>query len=81
MFRAIVGLLFIVIILPLAALIASLVMNALGASGLLGVIVGLPVFFGILTLSIMTLAAINDRINYRDRDQKSLGGTHTNSAH
>jgi len=81
MFRAIAGLLFIVLILPSAAFIASLVMNAVGVSGLLGAIVGLPVFVGILTGSVMVLAAINDRINNRNRYQKSHGRTHTNSAH
>jgi hypothetical protein len=81
MFRAIAGLVFIVIILPTAALIASLVMKTLGVDGLLGVIVGLPVFFGILTLSVMALAAINDRINSRDRYHKPHGSTHTNGAH
>ena len=81
MFRAIAGLLFIVIILPAAALIASLVMNILGVSGLLGVIVGLPVFIGLLTLSVMILSAINDRINNSDRFHKTHGRTHTNGVH
>ena len=81
MFRALVGLLFIVIILPSSALLAFLTMNALGVSGLLGVVVGLPVFFGTLTLSVMALAAINDRINESDRFHKSHGRTHTNGAH
>jgi hypothetical protein len=81
MFRAFVGLLFIVIILPSSALAAFLVMEALGVSGLLGVVVGLPVFFGMLTLSILALAAINDRINERDRFHKNHGRTHTNGVH
>jgi hypothetical protein len=81
MFRSIAALLFIVLILPSAALVASLTMKALGVSGMLGFIVGFPVFVGILTAAVMLLAALNDRINYRDRDQKIHHRTYTNSAH
>jgi len=81
MFRAITALLFIVFVLPFAAYIASLSMKAAGVSGLLGCIIGLPVFVGILTLSVMFLAAINDRINNRGRDGKSRDRASTNGAH
>ena len=81
MFRAIVGLVFIVLILPSAALVASMVMKLLGVSGLLGVVVGLPVFIGLLTLSIMGLATINDRLNNRTHYQNTHGRTHTNGVH
>ena len=81
MFRAIAGLLFIVLILPLAALVASVVMNAVGASGLLGFLIGFPVFVGILITSIMILAAINDRIYNRGQDNKAHNRTHTHSVH
>ena len=81
MFRAITALLFIVFILPIAALVASIIMNALGVSGLLGFIIGFPVFVGILTAAVMILAAINDRINNRDRYQATHSRTHTHSAH
>jgi len=81
MFRAITALLFIVLILPFAAYIASVTMNAVGVSGLLGFFIGLPVFVGILTLSVMILAAINDRIYNRGRDDRTRNRTHTNSAH
>lgn len=81
MFRAIAGLLFIVFILPLAALVASVIMNAVGASGLLGFLIGFPVFVGILITSIMILAAINDRIYNRGRDNKTHNRTHTHGVH
>ena len=81
MFRAIAALLFIVLILPLAALVAALVMTALGVSGLLGFIVGLPVFAGLLTAAVMLLAAINDRLNDRDRYQSGRGSKHNHTAH
>jgi hypothetical protein len=81
MFRALVALLFIVLILPSAALVASLTMKALGASGLLGFVVGFPVFTGILTAAVMLLATLNDRLNNRDREQKIHHGTSTNGAH
>ena len=81
MFRAIAGLLFIVLILPLAALVASVVMNAVGVSGLLGFLIGFPVFVGILITSIMILAAINDRIYNRGQDNKAHNRTHTHSVH
>ena len=81
MFRAIVGLVFIVFILPSAALIASVVMKLLGVSGLLGVVVGLPVFLAVLTLSIVALAAINDRINNSHHVHKNHRSAHTNGVH
>jgi len=81
MFRAISALLFIVFILPFAAFIASLIMNAAGVSGILGFIVGFPVFVGILVISVMILAAINDRIYNSERDRKIRNRTFTNSAH
>ena len=81
MFRAIVALLFIVLILPSAALVASLTMKALGVSGLLGFVVGFPVFTGILTAAVMLLASLNDRLNNRDREQKIHHRTYTNGAH
>ena len=84
MFRALAALFFIVVILPLAALVASLVMKVLGVSGLLGFIIGFPVFVGLLTASVMMLASINDRLNDLDhngRYQATRHRTHTNSAH
>jgi len=81
MFRAITALLFIVFILPFAAFIASLIMNAVGVSGLLGFLVGFPVFIGILTLSVMILAAINDHIYNSERDRKIRNRTFSKSAH
>ena len=81
MFRTIVGLVYIVLILPAAALVASVVMKLLGVSGLLGIVVGLPVFIGLLVLSIMGLATINDRINNSTHYQNTHGRTHTNGVH
>jgi hypothetical protein len=81
MFRAITALLFIVLILPFAAFIASLTMKAVGVSGLLGFMVGFPVFIGILTLSVMILAAINDHIYNSDQYRKTRKRTHTSGAH
>ena len=81
MFRAIVGLVFIVLILPFAALAASVVMKLLGVSGLLGIVVGLPVFIGLLVLSIMGLATINDRINNSTHYHNTHSRTPTNGVH
>ncbi len=81
MFRAITALLFIVFILPFAAFIASLTMKAADVSGLLGFLIGFPVFVGILTLSVMILAAINDHIYNSERHHKTRNRTHTNGAH
>ena len=81
MFRAIAGLLFIVLILPVAAFIASLAMKVVGADGLLGFIIGFPVFIGILTVSVMILAAINDHIYNRGRENKTHNKTHTHGVH
>ena len=81
MFRAIAALLFIVLILPLAALLASLVMRVLDVSGILGFIVGFPIFIGLLTAAVLILAAINDRINNSGGYRKSRGRTYTNGVH
>ena len=81
MFRAIAALLFIVFILPFAAFIASIAMKAVGVSGLLGYLIGFPVFIGILTVSVMILAAINDHIYNSKQDHKTRNRTFTNSAH
>jgi hypothetical protein len=78
MFRAIVGLVFIVLIIPFAALVASVVMKLLGVNGLLGVVVGLPVFIGLLVLSVLGLAAINDRLNNSTHYHNTRARTHTN---
>jgi uncharacterized membrane protein len=81
MFRAISALLFIVFILPFAAFIASVTMKAAGVNGLLAYIIGFPVFIGILTVSVMILAAINDHIYNSERDRKTRNRTFTKSAH
>lgn len=81
MFRAVSALLFIVFILPFAAFIASVTMKAAGVSGLLGYIIGFPVFIGILTVSVMILAAVNDHIYNSERDRKTRNRTFTKSAH
>jgi len=81
MFRAISALLFIVFILPFAAFIASVTMKAAGFSGLLAYMIGFPVFIGILTVSVMVLAAINDHIYNSERDGKTRNRTFTRSAH
>jgi cobalamin biosynthesis protein CobD/CbiB len=81
MFRALAGLLFIVLILPLAAFVAFLIMNVAGVSGLLGFIIGFPIFVGILTAAVMILAAINDRINNLQEYDKSHHRTRANGAH
>ena len=81
MFRAISAFLLIVFLLPFAAFIASIAMKAAGASDLLGFIIGFPVFIGILTVSVMILAAINDRIYNSWRNPKTHHRAHTNGAH
>ena len=81
MFRAIAALMFIVLILPMAALVAALVMKALGVTGVLGFIVGFPVFVAILTGSVVVLATINDRINNKARFHHNRQSTTTKSAH
>lgn len=81
MFRAIAGLLFIVLILPLAAFAAFLTMTMLGVSGLLGFIIGFPVFVALLTASILLLSAINDRINNSEDYRKTHHRTHGNRVH
>ena len=84
MFRALAALFFIVVILPLAALVASLIMKALGVTGVLGFVVGFPVFVVLLTASVMLLASINDRLNNpenKERYRPARHRTHTNSAH
>ena len=81
MFRAVSALLFIVFILPFAAFIASVTMKAAGVDGLPGFMIGFPVFIGILALSVMMLAAINDRIYNSERDRKIRSKTFSNRAH
>ena len=81
MFRAIAALLFIVLILPLAALAASVAMDVLGVSGVQGFLVGFPVFAGLLGAAVMVLAGINDRINDTHRLPRPRGKTHTNGVH
>ena len=81
MFRAIAALLFIVLILPLAALAASVAMDVLGVSGVPGFLVGFPVFVGLLAIAVMVLAAVNDRINDTHHLHRPRGRTHTNGAH
>jgi uncharacterized membrane protein len=56
-------------------------MKAAGVSGLLAYIIGFPVFIGILTVSVMILAAINDHIYNSERDRKTRNRTFTKSAH
>lgn len=63
MFRASACFLFIVCISTLAAATAHLSTHAAGLSGLSGFIVGITLFVLILTVSVMLLAAINDRMN------------------
>ena len=77
MFRALSALLFIVVMLPLSALAASLIIKVLGVTGLIGFIVGFSVFAGLLTAFVMMLASINDRLNNRDRVQAGPQRTHT----
>ena len=81
MFRALAALLFIVVIQPLAALVAYLVMRALDVSGILGFIVGFPVFVGSLAAAVMVLAAVNDRINKRERYPGAAQSTRVKGAH
>lgn len=81
MFRALAALLFIVVIQPLAALMAYLVMRALDVSGILGFIVGFPVFVGLLTAAVLLLAMINERINNRERYPGARHGTRVKGAH
>ena len=81
MFRALAALSFIVLILPLAALLASLVLRALDVSGVLGFIVGFPIFIGLLTAAVMLLAAINDRLNNGERYRETDRGNRIKGAH
>ena len=67
MFRSLAALSFIVVVQPLAALLAFLVMRALDVSGVLGFIVGATVFVGTLTAAVMILAAIDGRIRHTER--------------
>ncbi len=71
MFRAIIVLLFLGLNLLLAAFVSLLTMKFASLSGLPGYIAGALVFIGILTLSVMILAAINDRINSKQRFEKT----------
>ncbi len=81
MFRALAALSFIVVILPLAALAAALVMRVLDLDGVLGFIVGFPIFIGLLTAAVMVLAAINDRLNSGERYRETRRGTRIKGAH
>jgi|GEM_PF-3444643 len=81
MFRALAALSFIVVILPLAALLASLVMRLLDVSGVLGFIVGFPVFVGLLAAAVMVLAMINERINSKERYPDARQNTRVKGAH
>jgi len=75
MFRAIAGFMFIIIISVFAVLLVSIAMKALGVSGLLAFIVGLPVFIGTLTAAIVLLELINNRINNK-KNSNSLRNNH-----
>ena len=81
MFRALAALSFIVVILPLAALLASLVMRLLDVSGVLGFIVGFPVFVGLLAAAVMVLAAVNDRLNNKRPYRRARQNTRVKGAH
>lgn len=81
MFRAIAGLIFIIITLSVTAFVISLLVT--GAGGMLAVIVGIPVCLGALALSVAILELINSRINDKARDEqatdrKILHQTNTN---
>lgn len=83
MFRAIAGLIFIFITLPVTAIVISLLVKVTGVSGMLAVIVGIPVCLGALALSATILELINSRINDKARDEqatdrKILHQTNTN---
>jgi hypothetical protein len=63
MLRAIAGLLFIIMSFSVTSLLVLLVIKTTGTGGLLAMIVGLPVFIGGLSLSVLILERINSRIN------------------
>ena len=81
MFRALAALLFIVVIQPLAALVAYLAMRALELSGIPGFLVGFPVFVGLLTAAVMVLATINERINNKEHYPGARQSTRVKGAH
>jgi len=63
MLRASACFLFIVGFFSIAAAVAYLLIHAVGLSGLAGYLMGAAVFVAIVTAGVMSLAAINDRIN------------------
>jgi hypothetical protein len=69
MFRAIAGLLFIIITLSVSAFVIFLLVEVTGAGGMLAVIVGIPFCLGALALSVTILELINSRINDKARDE------------
>ena len=69
MFRAIAGLLFIIITLSVSAFVIFLLTKVTGAGGMLAVIVGIPLCLGALALSVTILELINTRINDKARDE------------
>jgi len=71
MFRAIAGLIFIIITLSVTAFVISLLVKVTGAGGMLAVIVGIPVCLGALALSVAILELINSRINDKARDEQA----------
>ena len=81
MFRSLAALLFIVVIQPLAALLAYLSMRALDLSGIPGFLVGFPVFVGLLTAAVMVLAMINERIDSKERYPGARQSTRVKGAH
>ena len=80
MFRSLAALSFIVVVQPLAALLAFLAMRALDPSGVLGFIVGVAVFVGTLTAAVMILAVIDSRISNRERGPRVPPNTPLNGA-
>ena len=81
MFRSLAALLFIVVIQPLAALVAYLTIRALDLSGITGFLVGFPVFVGLLTAAVMVLAMINERINSKEHYPAARQSTRVKGAH
>lgn len=63
MLRASACFLFIVVIFSIAAGVAYLAMQATGSSNLPAYLVGIAVFALILTVAVMLLATMNDRLN------------------
>ena len=71
MFRAIAGLIFILITLSVTAFFISILMKVTGTVGMLAVIVGVPVCLGALALSVIILELINSRINNKAQDEQT----------